>query len=268
MAINFNNVKEWYIGNSEVTALSINGVTAWQKNVVEDFLHTPMFVENPGSTSFDIQIKKDSSSAPTLTVEYSTDKTNWSSITTSTTAQNIAVPANGRTYLRCNCNTWGNSSRFNGINFTGNGSVGGNIMSLIYGSSFTGNETSFKSSSDKYTFRDLFNGNTHLVSVKDLKMPCTALNEGCYYYMFRNCTSLTEAPELPATTLVTSCYNLMFNGCTSLNSIKVAFTSWTSSCTANWVTSVASSGTFYCPSTLTQTTGNSYIPSGWTIVTT
>ena len=34
--------------------------------------------------------------------------------------------------------------------------------------------------------------------------------------MFRNCTSLTQAPALPATTLADSCYYSMFDGCTSL----------------------------------------------------
>ena len=38
----------------------------------------------------------------------------------------------------------------------------------------------------------------------------------CYSYMFQNCPSLTQAPELPATTLATECYDSMFFGCTSL----------------------------------------------------
>ena len=38
----------------------------------------------------------------------------------------------------------------------------------------------------------------------------------CCHGMFRNCTSLTKAPELPATTLAVSCYDSMFTGCTSL----------------------------------------------------
>ena len=38
----------------------------------------------------------------------------------------------------------------------------------------------------------------------------------CYYGMFRDCTSLTKAPELPATTLAVSCYDSMFTRCTSL----------------------------------------------------
>ena len=38
----------------------------------------------------------------------------------------------------------------------------------------------------------------------------------CCHGMFRDCTSLTQAPELPATTLAVSCYDSMFTGCTSL----------------------------------------------------
>ena len=38
----------------------------------------------------------------------------------------------------------------------------------------------------------------------------------CYGYMFSDCTSLTQAPNLPATTLANSCYSGMFYGCTSL----------------------------------------------------
>ena len=38
----------------------------------------------------------------------------------------------------------------------------------------------------------------------------------CYQYMFSDCTSLTQAPELPETTLATYCYGAMFVGCTNL----------------------------------------------------
>ena len=34
--------------------------------------------------------------------------------------------------------------------------------------------------------------------------------------MFKDCTSLTQAPALPATTLAGSCYYNMFRDCTSL----------------------------------------------------
>jgi hypothetical protein len=45
-----------------------------------------------------------------------------------------------------------------------------------------------------------------------------AMNNYCYYYMFRDCTGLTAAPALPATTLARYCYHSMFYGCTGLTS--------------------------------------------------
>ena len=41
-------------------------------------------------------------------------------------------------------------------------------------------------------------------------------NEGCFSYLFFDCSALTQAPELPATTLAERCYEGMFFGCTSL----------------------------------------------------
>lgn len=262
----------------------------------EDFQHTPFFVENPNNANISVQFQKTNSSAPTLTVEYSTDKTNWNSIQTSTSTRSVAVPANGRVYLRCNCNGWRDNStgHSNNIHFSNNANIGGNVMSLIYGSNFTGNETTFKTNTQS-VFQSLFANATYLISAENLIMPCTTLVNSCYTYMFNgcsdltkapelpattlvtdcysgmfnNCRSLVNAPELPATTLVTGCYNTMFYGCTSLNSIKVNFTQWKPSSgnfTYAWVTNVPSTGTFTKPSALAGTMGTNNIPNGWTIV--
>lgn len=49
--------------------------------------------------------------------------------------------------------------------------------------------------------------------------------------------------------------------------MDVNFTAWNpSTATTYWVRDVDASGTFTCPSTLPKTTGNSKIPSGWTII--
>ena len=99
------------------------------------------------------------------------------------------------------------------------------------------------------------------------ELPATTLAEDCYQSMFNRCTSLTQAPELPATTLAYMCYCNMFNGCTKLNSININFSNWDLIiATDNWVSNVASSGTFTCPTALSETYGTSYIPSGWTVV--
>ena len=111
----------------------------------------------------------------------------------------------------------------------------------------------------------MFQGCTSLATAPS-ELPATTLASYCYQAMFQGCTSLATAPELPATTLVYDCYYNMFNGCISLNYIKVGATSWTTSYTSGWVTSVASSGRFYKPSGTTITSGPSGIPNGWTVV--
>ena len=85
--------------------------------------------------------------------------------------------------------------------------------------------------------------------------------------MFQGCTSLVNAPALPATTLATYCYRQMFYNCTSLNRITCLATNISASyCTSNWVSGVASSGTFTKAANMTSwTTGVNGIPSGWTV---
>ena len=99
-------------------------------------------------------------------------------------------------------------------------------------------------------------------------LPATTLAESCYNCMFYGCTSLMTAPELPATTLESNCYLYMFNGCSSLNYIKALFTTDPSSgsYTTNWVSGVASSGTFVKSVAATwNVTGANGVPTGWTV---
>ena len=43
----------------------------------------------------------------------------------------------------------------------------------------------------------------------------------CFARLFKDCTSLTQAPELPGTTLANGCYCEMFSGCTNLKNAPV-----------------------------------------------
>ena len=99
------------------------------------------------------------------------------------------------------------------------------------------------------------------------KLPATTLTEMCYRSMFRGCKSLTVAPELPATTLTSKCYEYMFNGCTSLKEITCLATNISASdCTSNWLSNVASTGTFTKSSSMNSwTRGANGIPTNWTI---
>ena len=115
-------------------------------------------------------------------------------------------------------------------------------------------------------YQSMFQGCTSLTTAPEL--PVTTLAYGCYNNMFRGCTSLTQAPVLPATTLVTYCYSHMFYNCTKLNYIKCLATDISAgNCTSNWVSSVASTGTFVKnPNMTSWTTDVNGAPTGWTVV--
>ena len=121
----------------------------------------------------------------------------------------------------------------------------------------------------RYCYQSMFQGCTSLTRAPEL--PAETLAEGCYGYMFYGCTSLATAPELPATILVSSCYEYMFQSCTKLNYIKAMFTTTPGdSYTHNWLSGVASSGTFVKNPSATWNSsiskGVSTVPYGWDII--
>lgn len=85
-------------------------------------------------------------------------------------------------------------------------------------------------------------------------------------YMFKGCTSLTTAPGL--TNILTEMgQSEMFSGCNSLNYIKFLY-KYKPQYVSNWVTNVASSGTFVAHPLASWTQyliGNSGVPNGWTV---
>ena len=114
----------------------------------------------------------------------------------------------------------------------------------------------------------MFDGCTSLTEAP--KLPANILTDYCYAHMFQGCTSLTKAPDLPARNLYTESYGHMFYGCTNLKYIKcMAEVFWDEEgpCTEQWVQGVSSTGTFVKNSRNHYwSTGESGIPSGWTVV--
>ena len=66
-----------------------------------------------------------------------------------------------------------------------------------------------------YFVSKLFRNCTTLTRAPEL--PATTLANSCYFGTFANCSSLVEAPELPAKDLDYRCYYYIFVGCTSLS---------------------------------------------------
>jgi hypothetical protein len=71
------------------------------------------------------------------------------------------------------------------------------------------------------THRSMFQNCTSITSIPSDLLPAMTLSNDCYENMFQNCTSITSIPSdlLPAMTLKNSCYKEMFQGCTSITSI-------------------------------------------------
>ena len=172
---------------------------------------TPLTFEITGNGNI---VWKASSTAYTVTIEYSKDNgSTWTSITSTTGGTPIQVVSGDTLQFRGNNTAYGTSSSYNiFIGSTAQFKVKGNIMSLINSTNF-GTLTTLENA---YTFYGLFIYCTGLTDASELLLPATTLADYCYDGMFARCTSLTTAPSLPATTLADYCYGDMFYGCTSL----------------------------------------------------
>lgn len=148
------------------------------------------------------------------TLEYSTNASIWTAWDGTTTLSSATKGSNNVLYLRGTGNNV--ICGKNEINYkwvlTGNDiKCIGNIENLLdYATVTAGNHPTMKS----YCYCNMFRNCTSLTQAPEL--PATTLADECYSQMFLGCTSLTQAPALPATTLAYHCYTHMFNGCTSL----------------------------------------------------
>ena len=277
-----NNIKNAYVGSTPAQAIYLGSTLIWpttpsEHDYSKDYF-TIVSLEDNNVIYFGVKNK-----AYAKTISVSTDNGNtWTDYTSSepwddsfvfgtsiaslNTGEKIIIKGNNTNYcndvLADRNNYFSSEKKFN---------VEGNIMSLIYGDNFIGQNIL---PDESYIFARLFDqvsaSNLHrntIVSAENLILPPT-LRTGCYYDMFYLCTLLTTAPTLPATTLVTACYEGMFNGCSSLNYVKCLASETESGShdqTNNWLRDVASSGTFVKNANTTWPSGESGIPSGWTI---
>ena len=173
---------------------------------------------------------------PTISLEYSTDKRNWTEYTWSgNTGATITLAKGGdRVWWRGDNTTLANDyNNFHQFKISGSIEATGNIMSLLDRQLMKTNVQPYCFSSlfhslsylnkapklpaktlAKYCYKDMFYGCSSLTKAPEL--PATRMADYCYYSMFGGCSSLTKAPELPAKTLALNCYNNMFGGCSSL----------------------------------------------------
>lgn len=270
------------IGGKDVNKIRINSEIVWEKVQPEYF-----YIENTYAGTNIISLKDNKEVLEQFSVlQYSKDKDSWTTFTTSTTTLDISLNQGEKLYIRGDANL--GYVRFQ-ISGSKSHNVGGNINTLINyndpnnvvlsSTAFAylfDNDTKLTSASNLILpvttlaiacYTSMFRGCTSLISAPT-ELPATTLAQTCYQFMFQGCTSLTTAPTLSSTTLAKDCYRYMFLDCTSLNSITVyADDISASGCTDNWLSNVASTGTFHNLGTATyEKDSPSGIPIGWTEV--
>ena len=143
-------------------------------------------------------------------VEYSIDRVNWNPLNITSYTLNKG----DKMYFRC---VEGNIEKNNSnaiplLKPSKTFNVSGDISTVIYG------EENVQTIINSYAMGSLFY-NTKIVDASKLLLPATTLTSYCYGGMFKNCSSLTTAPELSATILSDHCYSSMFYGCSSLTTV-------------------------------------------------
>lgn len=143
-----------------------------------------------------------------IILEYSTNGSTWTPYTiggaiTISNGEKLMFRA-GETGNECFSKGYDDYYQFE---ISGEVAAKGNIMLLL-------DRNCVCNSVPSHAFFNLFKDCQSLTSAPEL--PATELASGCYGSMFKGCTSLTKAPELPATELAWECYYGMFSDCKSL----------------------------------------------------
>jgi hypothetical protein len=187
----------------------------------------------------------------TGTMEYTTDGVTW---TTTTSGTPIQSSSKGKLFIRGKFSSnslYSNNLENSWLTSAPKIKIIGDLMNLL-------NYETPPNTLGSFCFMWMFKNWSSLIEAP--KLPTINLGTYCYFSMFEGCTSLAKAPELPATILKEACYSGMFYGCSSLKEVSIASTenSLPSYSVSDFLTGVASTGTLYAGNTSYPLT-----PSGW-----
>ena len=229
-------IDKMFVGNSEVDKVYIGDTLVYEsQSTPQPTIDTYLTFSSPNSFTLNVA---DNLKYWDGTLEYSTDKTNWSTWTGTSAISSASDGTKHNLYLRGTGNTKitgsvaGSSAgawRLNGSNI----SVSGNIENLLdYATVELGNHPPMAGGVFKVLFAyPSSSPNGNITDISQLELPTTTLITDCYRGMFQALSAITTAPELPATTLAVNCYYNMFNSCTSLTTApNLPATTLTSQC--------------------------------------
>lgn len=219
----------------------INSIFVWNQKVRPPVPDVPYLCFTANTAGSTVQLTKNWS--PTsVTLETSTDKSNW---TTYTMGDTITLSNIGdKVYWRNTSDTDTGFSALSSNSFyyqfvmTGSIAASGDVNYLLNKNSTTTASWGFKrlfqncsvltsapelpsTTLGNYCYQYMFSGSG---VTEAPALPATTMNEYCYAGMFYNCTALTTASSIPATTTATSCCEMMFQGCSNLENLPALVT--------------------------------------------
>lgn len=205
------------IYTEDTSASHVISIKGFPKEVVKiDTKYLP-FMSKPDGESYLTFSSKNSFSIMATegkswdgTLEYFTSDNTWA---TWDGTNVLSAATNGAEYVLYLRGT-GNTVITGGSNWYFRGSVSeciGNIENLLDYATVEAGEHPIMAD---HCYHGMFRDCASLTKAPEL--PATTLAVSCYDSMFTRCTSLTKAPELPATTLADRCYSYMFDECASL----------------------------------------------------
>ena len=210
---NVNTVGTFYNNGSATYTTGSDGIPQGWTEVKPSTGPDYFYIENVDSASGNVSFTfyGTPSSDTIQQIEWSKDKTNWTTVTlVANTTTNVPVSVGEKVYFRNSNGKCSNSSSvFLHFSSDINTNICGELYTLL---DYTDENVALP----QFAFTGLFYQMNKLKNASDLVLRWTTLINYCYWSMFQNCTSLTTAPSLPATTLAEGCYSGMFYGCSSL----------------------------------------------------
>ena len=209
------------LGDRNIIKIKKGDSVIWEKKTEPDYF----YVENTYAGGNTISVKQTITGSPdsslyAKTLQYSKDKTNWSTITLSSTAHTITLNQGEKVYFRGNegvLNYYANDGAIQAItNILGTQThtIGGNINTLV--NYITPNKLTLIQG----VFAGLFQNNTTITSAENLTLQPSSddsLPTFAYYLMFSGCSALITPPsEIPATKQGHASCSKMFLDCIQL----------------------------------------------------
>lgn len=268
------------------------GDTLWEEaSSMLDYFYIQS--EQSGAITIEMQ---EVGSAPTISLEYSLDGTNWTEFKSGNQTTVTLSGVGKKAYFRGDNNSLAakQDNNFNNFVVSGEFSVGGNIMSLL---DSTLEQQELTDTKNRYAFVALFDSCSGLKYADKLTLPSDYIPLGAYANLFWGCSNLETAPTILATQVYSygmyyifaeckklrSCsifitstsmasYALRyaFSNCNGLEELHVRLDSIGSGNTSSWLLNAgtnASSPKFYCPSSLVISSRDSNrVPSNFEII--